>query len=241
LGSNSFPNLNAGNVPLSSFLTGPRVWLATLAASNHGSMNSKPSRWNSSSDSPFPGRCVTCHSAGLGAQPSRWATISVNRLRKIWKSVPMSGDNPVARGRTWNFSHTLYTSILPPHTPAKNSTWPRWTCACSLIRFKKIRENWSAVILDNTIFKPMQHSFAQSSIALTDLSSESPPKHPELSLHNDSSWTVAVSIFSTVQINAIGRTEPTASEAWFAMNFQTRSGAPENWRNIAARPRIQSF
>jgi hypothetical protein len=25
LGSNSFPNLNAGNVPLSSFLTGPRV------------------------------------------------------------------------------------------------------------------------------------------------------------------------------------------------------------------------
>jgi hypothetical protein len=56
---------------------------------------------------------VTCHSAGLGAQPSRWATISVNRLRKIWKSVPMSCDNPVARGRTWNFSHTLYTSILP--------------------------------------------------------------------------------------------------------------------------------
>ena len=25
----------------------------------------------------------------------------------------MSCDNPVARGRTWNFSHTLYTSILP--------------------------------------------------------------------------------------------------------------------------------
>ena len=25
LGSNSFPNLNAGNVPLSSYLTGPRV------------------------------------------------------------------------------------------------------------------------------------------------------------------------------------------------------------------------
>ena len=56
---------------------------------------------------------MTCHSAGLGAQPSRWATISVNRLRKIWKSVPMSGDITVRHSRTRHFSHTLFTSLNP--------------------------------------------------------------------------------------------------------------------------------
>lgn len=40
----------------------------------------------------------------------------MNRLRNIWKPVPMSRDNPVPRSRTWNFSHTLYTSILPEAT-----------------------------------------------------------------------------------------------------------------------------
>jgi hypothetical protein len=58
---------------------------------------------------------VTYPSAGLGAQHSRWARISVtvNRLRKIWKPVPMSGDMTVSRSGTWHFSHTLYTSLKP--------------------------------------------------------------------------------------------------------------------------------
>jgi hypothetical protein len=51
--------------------------------------------------------------AGLGAQSSRWARISVNRLLKIWKPVPMSVDITVSRSRTWHFSHTLYTSLKP--------------------------------------------------------------------------------------------------------------------------------
>ena len=37
----------------------------------------------------------------------------MNRLRKIWKPVPMSGDMTVTRSRTWHFSHTLYTSLKP--------------------------------------------------------------------------------------------------------------------------------
>jgi hypothetical protein len=56
---------------------------------------------------------VTYPSAGLGAQHSRRARFSVNRLRKIWKPVPMSGDMTVTRSRTWHFSHTLYTSLKP--------------------------------------------------------------------------------------------------------------------------------
>ena len=56
---------------------------------------------------------MTCHSAGLGAQPSRWARISVNSLREICKPVPMSGDINVRRSRTWHFSHTLFTSLNP--------------------------------------------------------------------------------------------------------------------------------
>ncbi len=56
---------------------------------------------------------MTYPSAGLGAQHSRRARISVNRLRKIWKPVPMSGDMTVSRSRTWHFSHTLYTSLQP--------------------------------------------------------------------------------------------------------------------------------
>ena len=65
---------------------------------------------------------MTCPSAGLGAQPSRWARISVNRLRNIGKPVSMSRDNPVPRCRTWNFSHTLYTSILPEATRGLHPT-----------------------------------------------------------------------------------------------------------------------
>ena len=65
---------------------------------------------------------MTCPSPGLGAQPSRWARISVNRLRNIWKPVSMSRDNPVPRFRTWNFSHTLYTSILPEATRGLHPT-----------------------------------------------------------------------------------------------------------------------
>ena len=56
---------------------------------------------------------MTCPSAGLGAQPSWWARISVNSLRKICKPVPMSGDINVRRTRTWHFSHTLFTSLKP--------------------------------------------------------------------------------------------------------------------------------
>ena len=65
---------------------------------------------------------MTCPSAGLGAQLSRWARISVNRLRNIGKPVSMSRDNPVPRCRTWNFSHTLYTSILPEATRGLHPT-----------------------------------------------------------------------------------------------------------------------
>ena len=56
---------------------------------------------------------MTYPSARLGAQPSRCAIISVNRLRKSLKPVPMSGDISVSRSRTWHFSHTLYTSLKP--------------------------------------------------------------------------------------------------------------------------------
>ncbi len=56
---------------------------------------------------------MTYPSAGLGVQHSRWARFSVNRLRKIWKPVPMSSDMTVSRSRTWRFSHTLYTSLKP--------------------------------------------------------------------------------------------------------------------------------
>ena len=37
----------------------------------------------------------------------------MNRLLKIWKPVPMSGDITLSRSRTWHFSHTLYTSLKP--------------------------------------------------------------------------------------------------------------------------------
>ena len=37
----------------------------------------------------------------------------MNRLLKIWKPVPMSGDITLSRSRTWHFSHTLYTSLRP--------------------------------------------------------------------------------------------------------------------------------
>ncbi len=69
---------------------------------------------------PFQGRCTTCPCAGLGAQPSRWTRISAYRLREIWKPVPMSRDNSVRRCRTWKFSHTLYTSILPEERSGLN-------------------------------------------------------------------------------------------------------------------------
>ena len=40
-------------------------------------------RGNAAVAAPFQGRCATCPCAGLGAQPSWRARISVNRLRKI--------------------------------------------------------------------------------------------------------------------------------------------------------------
>jgi hypothetical protein len=114
--SNSFPNLNAGNCRSSSFLTGPRVGLATVAASNHVAMHLAPPQWNSCPWWPFQGHCATCPYAGLAAQRSslRWTRISVQRrarLQKIWKLVPV--DETVRRSRTWHFSHTLYTCVKP--------------------------------------------------------------------------------------------------------------------------------
>ena len=44
-------------------------------------------------------------------QPSWWARLSENRLRKISKRVPMSDCKSVCRSRTWRVRHTLYTSL----------------------------------------------------------------------------------------------------------------------------------
>jgi hypothetical protein len=111
--SDSFRSLNAEDGRSSSFLTCPHVWIADVAALNHVSMLIPPSHRNSCHQWPFFGCCTTYPCAGLGAQASMWARITVNCTLKFWKPVPMSSNTPVRCFRTWHLSHTLYTYLLP--------------------------------------------------------------------------------------------------------------------------------